>query len=328
MKALFISCLLSFAFLAACQQKKEVNVKVEETGTYACPMKCEGEKVYPVAGKCPVCGMDLEPISGAAASTQYEMRVVSIPEMIEAGKPVKLAFTPGVAGNTTQVPLDEVHEHKIHVIVVSKDLGWYDHIHPEYQADGSYVIEETFPSGGEYIIFSDYNPTGGGNQVSRSTWTVNGVSKKPETFTTQDLSDEVDVYAVVLKPEADKFLTNNLNHMGVEVTEKGKPVTNFETVMGAKGHLVIVSGDGQKYIHVHPDEVEGKLDLHTHFEQQGIYRAFFQFQTNGKLHTSYFTLDVKEGKPGELGTPEGHHSHGEEEGHTHDQGDKDDHKHK
>ncbi|MDQ3018142.1 MAG: hypothetical protein M3R25_15630, partial [Bacteroidota bacterium] len=192
----------------------------------------------------------------------------------------------------------------------------------------SYVIEETFPAGGEYIIFSDYNPSGGGNQVSRSTWTVNGVSKKPEVFATQKLSDLADGYTVVLKPEAGKFLTNNMIHMGVEVTEKGKPVTNFETVMGAKGHLVVISGDGQRYLHVHPEEVEGKLDLHAQFDQSGMYRAFFQFQTNGKLHTSYFTLDVKEGKAGELNTGDDHgvgeHQH-DAGSHQHDEGEK--HKH-
>jgi hypothetical protein len=115
-----------------------------------------------------------------------------------------------------------------------------------------------------------------------------------------------------LKPTAGKFLTNNLIHLGVEVTENGKPVTNFENIMGAKGHLVIISGDGEKYLHVHPDEVEGTLHLHTQFDQVGIYRAYFQFQTNGKLHTSYFTIDVKEGKPGELNT-EGAHDHGDGE---------------
>jgi hypothetical protein len=113
---------------------------------------------------------------------------------------------------------------------------------------------------------------------------------------------ETDGYRVQLVPVAGRFLTNNMNHLGVEVTQNGNPVTNFENIMGAKGHLVIISGDGQKYIHVHPDEVEGKLDLHAQFDQPGIYRAYFQFQTHGKLHTSYFTLDVKEGKPGEIET--------------------------
>ena len=27
---------------------------------YQCPMKCEGEKTYDQAGKCPKCGMDLK----------------------------------------------------------------------------------------------------------------------------------------------------------------------------------------------------------------------------------------------------------------------------
>jgi len=29
---------------------------------YQCPMKCEGDKTYAEAGKCPVCKMDLKPV--------------------------------------------------------------------------------------------------------------------------------------------------------------------------------------------------------------------------------------------------------------------------
>ena len=39
--------------------KKEINVPVNASGKYYCPMHCEGEKVYDKAGDCPVCGMDL-----------------------------------------------------------------------------------------------------------------------------------------------------------------------------------------------------------------------------------------------------------------------------
>ena len=39
--------------------KKEINVLVNASGKYYCPMHCEGEKVYDKAGDCPVCGMDL-----------------------------------------------------------------------------------------------------------------------------------------------------------------------------------------------------------------------------------------------------------------------------
>ncbi|MCB0429467.1 MAG: hypothetical protein H6585_05100 [Flavobacteriales bacterium] len=31
----------------------------DAAGVYVCPMKCEGNKTYAEAGKCPACGMDL-----------------------------------------------------------------------------------------------------------------------------------------------------------------------------------------------------------------------------------------------------------------------------
>ena len=35
---------------------------------YKCPMKCEGEKTYDKAGKCPKCGMDLSDVKKATVS--------------------------------------------------------------------------------------------------------------------------------------------------------------------------------------------------------------------------------------------------------------------
>lgn len=34
----------------------------EHAHVYQCPMKCEGDKTYDKAGKCPACGMDLEEV--------------------------------------------------------------------------------------------------------------------------------------------------------------------------------------------------------------------------------------------------------------------------
>jgi len=50
----YISVLILFAALNACKN---------DTTTYQCPMKCEGEKVYSQKGSCPVCKMDLKPIA-------------------------------------------------------------------------------------------------------------------------------------------------------------------------------------------------------------------------------------------------------------------------
>jgi ABC-type uncharacterized transport system auxiliary subunit len=52
MKKLFTAATL-LLLLAACSSGNQKTV-------YACPMECEGAKVYEKPGKCPVCEMDLE----------------------------------------------------------------------------------------------------------------------------------------------------------------------------------------------------------------------------------------------------------------------------
>ena len=43
------------------QKKIKMSRASRDSGTYYCPMQCEGEKTYTSAGDCPVCGMDLVP---------------------------------------------------------------------------------------------------------------------------------------------------------------------------------------------------------------------------------------------------------------------------
>lgn len=54
-------------------EKEEEKLKDKGTGTFYCPMHCEGNKTYDQPGDCPVCGMDLleEQSLSKAASTQY-----------------------------------------------------------------------------------------------------------------------------------------------------------------------------------------------------------------------------------------------------------------
>jgi type IV pilus biogenesis protein CpaD/CtpE len=43
---------------------------------------------------------------------------------------------------------DIVHEELLHLILVSGDLSYFDHLHPEYKGDGEFVVNTNFPSGG------------------------------------------------------------------------------------------------------------------------------------------------------------------------------------
>ena len=52
--------------------KQKQENKGKGTGTWYCPMHCEGDKTYDKPGDCPVCGMDLvEEVSAAPQPTKY-----------------------------------------------------------------------------------------------------------------------------------------------------------------------------------------------------------------------------------------------------------------
>ena len=70
MKQVFF--VLAFSTLFACSGNNESTTttteapaveQVAEAKQYACPMKCEGDKTYAEAGKCPVCEMDLKEVA-------------------------------------------------------------------------------------------------------------------------------------------------------------------------------------------------------------------------------------------------------------------------
>ena len=113
--------------------------------TFACPM--HPEVIGKEGEKCPKCGMALEhnDNAGKGNGNTYKMEFTSNPNPIEAGKVSNLSLTPKIVGkDNEQVPLDIEHEKKIHFIMVSNDLSWFDHQHPEYKATGSYDLPYTF----------------------------------------------------------------------------------------------------------------------------------------------------------------------------------------
>lgn len=53
------------------ENKKSGQPKKVESGTFYCPMHCEGEKTYDKSGDCPVCGMDLVKQPSVIQNVQY-----------------------------------------------------------------------------------------------------------------------------------------------------------------------------------------------------------------------------------------------------------------
>lgn len=310
----------SIPFFVACNngggdKKNETTSETSDHAhSYRCPMNCEKGKTYDKEGKCPVCGMNLEHFDGVDNNLSYKMKYASAPAQLEAGKTGTLSFTPTVVGKESEaVPLDVQHEKKIHLIVVSNDLGYFEHIHPEYQADGAYKInvlekgktysngpgknETRFDNGGDYTLFADYLPSGSSHQVEKVSFNVKGSPRPAVTFSADKLSGKSDNFTVVLNPTGGKLITGALMHVAGTVMKDGKEIdaNSLENYLGAKAHMVVISVNDKEYLHVHPDVANGKYDLHTTFEKPGIYRGWIQFQADGKIHTVDFVFNVKQG---------------------------------
>ncbi len=295
---------------------------------YICPMNCEKGKTYDQPGSCPVCHMDLEPMKAevVANKAEYFTAFVANPAQLEAGKPAMLSFMPKIKGNeSAPVPLDLVHEKKMHLILVSDDLSWFDHIHPEYQASGSYDIkvlgkgesfvkgrghdQTRFDTGGKYWAFTDYKPLGGLNQVNKTEINVAGTPAKAVAYPQEKMTTTIDGYTLIMEAghAGTGFTTGSQQHIPVTIKQGGKTIdpATFELYLGEKAHLVLVEVDTKEFVHTHPAANGGKLDIHTTFSKPGTYRGWLQFQTNGKVHTADFVLKVKEGQAGGTGQ-EGH----------------------
>ena len=265
---------------------------------YACPMHPE------VTGKendvCPKCGMKLEHNDNAGGPSNVTMQFSYNPTSPKANEEVTLTMTPKLKDKPgEQVPLDVEHTKKIHLIAVSEDLSWFDHIHPEMGADGAYTTKEKFPTAGKYTLFADYKPSGANHTVDNLNVTVAGNVPTAKAYSADKLmGDAGDGFSVRLTPDGGKFSTNMATHINGEVLQNGKAVdvNTLEDYLGAKAHMVVVSLADKKYLHVHPSVEGGKFDLHTTFEKPGIYRGWIQFQSKGKVYTSDFVMNVTEGK--------------------------------
>ncbi|MCM5662499.1 heavy metal translocating P-type ATPase [Galbibacter mesophilus] len=63
----------------------EQKPKGKGTGTFYCPMHCEGDKTYDKPGDCPVCGMDLVEEQNLSATTSEQWTCPMHPEIVKDG---------------------------------------------------------------------------------------------------------------------------------------------------------------------------------------------------------------------------------------------------
>ncbi|RKP58053.1 hypothetical protein D7Z26_00670 [Cohnella endophytica] len=200
----------------------------------------------------------------------------------DAGKPVQ--------------KFDLNHEKPMHLIVVSKDLYSFEHIHPTYEGAGKFVITTRFPAAGSYKLIADYVPSGG-QATTQSEWVeVVGTAPAPKKIVLdRELKKTIDGVEVQLG--FDRLVAGNETKLTFHMTDAvtGKPITDLQPYLGAVGHVVILSEDANNYLHVHPTVEDAKgpdAEFNTTFPHGGIYKIWGQFQRNGQVFVVPFVVKV------------------------------------
>jgi hypothetical protein len=268
----------------------------DDTPGYVCPMHKDVRENKP--GKCPICGMTL--ILDLTESHEYPLLLTTTPKVLKANENIELKFRIEDPIKHEQVKdFTKMHGKLYHLFVVSQDTMFFNHVHPQEQPDGSFILQQKFPHPGMYRILSDIYPTGGTPQLIASTVMVPGAGFKLEI---PKLQPDV-------TPKDDKNLHVEL------VTDPPDPIAGFKTMMffrltpnkdieqylEAWGHMLIASYDLIDMIHVHPalpptDPDEGaykQIQFNTIFPRAGIYRVWIQMQRAGVVNTVAFNIPVK-----------------------------------
>jgi hypothetical protein len=188
------------------------------------------------------------------------------------------------------------HEKKMHLIVVSKDLSFFHHIHPEYKGKGIFEITTQFPAAGEYKLISDFVPEEMGT-VTKTHWiTVAGEPDLPKpiqpdrTYTKVVRGKEVTLTFDQLLATEPLTLTFTFKDV-----QTNKPIINLQTYLGAVGHVVIMSADAELYLHNHPLEETAtgpEAKFMTSFPKSGIYKIWGEFKHENSVFNVSFVVEV------------------------------------
>lgn len=223
-------------------------------------------------------------------------RLIAQTGSIESGKRVTFKFNISDSAGKPVTRFAVENDKMMHLIVLRKDLTGYQHIHPVLAADGTWSVGLTLKASGPYRVFADFLPQkvadhSGSPVVLGADLSVPG-AYSPQLLPAASRSASVDGYVVTLKGSAMAAAETMLTY---DVTKDGRPVTTLEPYLGSLGHLVSIRATDLAYTHTHPMAADGSgpdVAFHVSFATAGVYRQFFQFQTNGAVHTVGFTVDA------------------------------------
>jgi hypothetical protein len=252
----------------------------------------------------------------AAASTPPGLQVSesgftlgNISAPASSGEAGKLSFSILNGAGLPVKDFDELHEKKLHLIILRQDTSGFKHVHPVLDDQGVWSLDWNWDKSGTYKVYADFQPAGLGRNITLSrTVDVAGVFA-PAPLPAFSTTDDTDGFQVKLNGS---LKVGQSEALTATLERDGQPVRNLDPYLGSYGHLVAIRAGDLAYLHVHPsgEPGDGKTDPGpdvTFFAQAptaGTYRLFLDFKVEGTVRTAEFTVDVPaDSQPGTSSQP-------------------------
>jgi hypothetical protein len=264
-----------------------------------------------VAGCTPMKNVDIDPpTSGLLHTLQklgeqgvtdrgYDIKATAVDGRMVSGQntPLALHVLDPSGMPVKQFTLDMTK--LMHTIIISKDLSAFDHVHPNHMNDGTFLVNHTFPFGGEFLLVNEFMPDDKDVTVHKQWVNVEGDSRVDEPVEADiDLVKEIGDLKVTMSfsPDLVRLKPEQMVMINFQFADAltGEPV-KMEPYLDTPGHCVIVDRRMEQYLHVHAAvemSADSSVMFHTSFPKSGIYKLWGQFQHDGKVITVPYVIEM------------------------------------
>jgi hypothetical protein len=233
------------------------------------------------------------------SSTTTEAKL-TVPANVTVNQPTLVVINIQDPTGKAIAKFDAFQTKLMHLIVVSDDLQFFDHLHPEYKGNGRFEVAAKFPKPGNYTLFSDYKPASQSEQVSVLKTQVPGKENASTSVADFNQAKTFGNTKVNFTTSEPTIKAGQEVHLMFDLRDvaTNQNVKDLQPYLGEKGHLVILqqspSLSREAYIHAHAMKgtADGKVHFMTQFPQPGKYKLWGQFNRNGKIVTSDFWVNV------------------------------------
>jgi hypothetical protein len=215
---------------------------------------------------------------------------------VTAGERTELRFTVRDRSGEAVTAYQREHDKELHLVLASRDLVTFRHLHPTRAADGTWSTPVDLPAAGGYRVFADFTPANRGarNLTLGADLAASG-RYEPARLPGPNSTARTGGYQVEL---AGSLRPGKASELKLKVSRDGEPVNDLQPYLGAYGHLVALRAGDLAYLHVHPNGEPGdgttkpgpEISFTATAPSDGTYRLFLDFRHQGKVHTAAFTV--------------------------------------